>query len=288
MFKDNNLLMISTILIETLFIVLMNQQIYLAHDITNLKVLLPLANVLVVFMGGLALFSIKGIERNVKKRVEVNLLKAHLQQVEGLLNSLQSQKHEHARHIQVIQAMLYLEEIDKAKEYIDGIAQAYQPSDGIIHVGHPALTALLNSKCKVAETKGIDFAFSVKCNPLNIKMHPWDLCSILGNLLDNAMEAAVQNTGNRRVALEIKYEDNQYVMYIYNNGPAITAKERKRLFEPGFTTKNSEARGYGLYLVKKLVDRYGGNIEVKSGERTSFIVHLPDQNQGRGLERVVI
>ena len=48
----------------------------------------------------------------------------------------------------------------------------------------------LNSK-KVAEAKKIDFAFSVKCDFNNINMHPWDLCSILGNLLDNALEAAL-------------------------------------------------------------------------------------------------
>lgn len=276
MFKDDNLLVITTVLIETLFIVLMNQQIYIAQDVNNLKIFLPIANVFVLIMGGLALFSIKGVEKSVKKKVEINLLKEHLQQIEGLLNSLQSQKHEHARHIQVIQAMLYLDEIEKSKEYIDGIAEDYRHTEELIHVGHPALTALLNSKCKVAESKGIDFAFSVKCNTLNIKMNPWDLCSILGNLLDNAMEAAVQNIGDRRVALEIKYENEKYVMYIYNNGPAITSRQRKKLFEPGYTTKNSEARGYGLFLVNKLVNRYGGNIEVISGERTSFIVYLPE------------
>ena len=275
MFKNGNLLVISIVLIEALFIVLLNQHIYIAQDVNSLKRFMPIANGFVLIMSGLALFSIKGIEKTVKKKVELNLLKEHLQQIEGLLNTLQIQKHEHARHIQVIQAMLYLDEIDKSKEYIDGIAQDYQPTEELIHAGHPALTALLNSKCKAAESKGIDFAFSVKCNPSNLKMTPWDLCSILGNLLDNAMEAAVQIPDNRRVSIEIKYEADQYVVYVYNNGPAITASQKKKLFQPGFTTKNSEARGYGLFLVNKLVQQHGGTIEVKSGERTSFIVYLP-------------
>ena len=119
--------------------------------------------------------------------------------------------------------------------------------------------------------------FSVKCNITNLKMTPWDLCSILGNLIDNAMEAAVQIPDNRRVSLEIKYEANQYVVYVYNNGPPITASQKKKLFQPGYTTKNSEARGYGLFLVNKLVQQHGGTIEVKSGERTSFIVYLPNR-----------
>ena len=276
MLKNDNMLVIAIVLIETLVIVLVNMHIYIAQDVNSLKIFLPIANAFVLIMSGLVLLSIKRLEKTVKKKVELSLLKEHLQQIEGLLNTLQIQKHEHARHIQVIQAMLYLDEINKSKEYIDGIAENYRPAEEMTHAGHPALTALLNSKCKAAESKGIDFAFSVKCNTTNLKMTPWDLCSILGNLIDNAMEAAVQIPDNRRVSLEIKYEANQYVVYVYNSGPPITASQKKKLFQPGFTTKNSEARGYGLFLVNKLVRQHGGTIEVKSGERTSFIVYLPD------------
>ncbi len=275
MFKNDNMLVIAIVLIETIVIVLVNMHIYIAEDVNSLKIFLPIANAFVLVMSGLALFSIKRLEKTVKKKVELSLLKEHLQQIEGLLNTLQIQKHEHARHIQVIQAMLYLDEIDKSKEYIDGIAENYRPAEELTHAGHPALTALLNSKCKAAESKGCLLYFSVKCNPNNLKMSPWDLCSILGNLLDNAMEAAVQIPDNRRVSLEIKYEADQYVVYVYNSGPPITASQKKKLFQPGYTTKDSEARGYGLFLVNKLVQQYGGTIEVKSGERTSFIVYLP-------------
>ena len=66
---------------------------------------------------------------------------------------------------------------------------------------------------------------------------------------------------------------------VYNTGPKISKKAMQRIFTAGYTTKESEARGYGLYLVKKLVDRYGGKISVMSGERTTFIVHLPDKKE---------
>ncbi|WP_347488491.1 GHKL domain-containing protein [Desulfoscipio sp. XC116] len=104
--------------------------------------------------------------------------------------------------------------------------------------------------------------------PVNITkldVRPWDLCSILGNLLDNAFEAAILDPADRRVAVEIKYEDTNYILYVYNTGPKISAEVRRRLFTAGYTTKESEARGYGLYLVKKLVDKYEGRIKVKAG-----------------------
>jgi len=282
MLKICRLLIISTILLETLFIILMNLQIYLFKDINDLKTILPFVNFVVLALSALVVFSIKGLEENTKKVMEFNLLKAHLLQVEDLLKTLQSQKHEHSRHIQNIQAMLYLEEVDDAREYIDGIAESYWHAEDIVYVGHPALTALLNSKRKVAEAKRIDFAFSVKCDIANISVHPWDLCSILGNLLDNALEAAVQGHVNRRVAMEIKHEDANYVIYVYNTGPKISQRARQRLFTAGYSTKESKACGYGLYLVKKLLDRYGGKIDVISGERTAFIVYLPDR--GRGID----
>ncbi|NLI14388.1 MAG: GHKL domain-containing protein [Peptococcaceae bacterium] len=280
MLKNGRLLIISTILLETLFIVLVNQQIYLIKDIDDLKALLPYVNLVVLVLSGLVVFSIKRLEENTKKVMELNLLKTHLLQVEELFNTMQAQKHEHSRHIQTIQAMLHLEEADKAIEYIEGIAESYGHAEGVVYVGHPALTALLNSKRKVAEAKKIDFAFSVKCDIANINVKPWDLCSMIGNLLDNALEASLQNNADRRVAVEIKYEDANYVIYVYNTGPRIPEMKMQRLFTAGYTTKISEARGYGLYLVKKLVDRYGGKIDVISKERTAFIVYLPDRGRG--------
>lgn len=279
MFKNGGLLIISTILVEAWFIVMTNQQIYLANDIDNLKRFLPFVNLVVLALSVLIVLSIRRLEEDTRKLLELGLLKTHLLQVEDMLSASRTQKHEHSRHIQTIQAMLYLEETDQAQEYIEGIAESYRDTEEIICAGHPALTALLSSKRKVAEVKKIDFAFAVKCDITDINIPPWDLCSILGNLLDNALEAALQDNFSRRVAVEIKYENKNYVIYVYNTGPKISEEARRRLFQEGYTTKGSKARGYGLYLVKKLVDKYGGEIDVISGERTTFIVHLPDRGR---------
>ncbi len=263
--KNNRLLIISAMLTETIFIILINQQIYLSQEINDLKAFLLYANLIVLILSGIIFFSIKRLEEDAKKITESNVLKAHLIQVEDLLKVMQVQKHEHSRHIQTIQAMLYLDEVDKVVEYVEGIANSYRHSEKIVCAGHPALTALLNSKQKVAEAKKIDFAFAIKCDITKLDVRPWDLCSILGNLLDNAFEAAILDPADRRVAVEIKYEDTNYILYVYNTGPKISAEVRRRLFTAGYTTKESEARGYGLYLVKKLVDKYEGRIKVKAG-----------------------
>lgn len=268
---------IFTILLETLFIAIILLQICITPNIHSLKSFLPFANLVVIMLSVFALVSIKQVEASSRREVESRLLKEHLHNVEDLVNSLNTQRHEHTRHIQTVQAMLYLDEFDKALEYLDGIAENYQDLQDLVYVGNPALTALLNSKRKVAEMKHIDFEFAIKCSTSHMGIKPWDLCSILGNLLDNALEAAMEGTNDKRVNLEIKYEHAAYIFYIYNSGPRISAAQRDKLFQPGYTTRNSAGRGFGLYLVEKLVCKYQGSIRLVTEPRTTFIISLPDR-----------
>lgn len=279
--KDRSVIIVNTILAQILLIVIVNQQMMVMDDMNILKQYLPFMNLMVMILGIFSIFSITQIKENVSTAVEVSLIKNHLDQIEKLTEVMHKSRHEHVRHIQTIQSMLNLGKSDKAIEYIEGIAGKYWPCDEMVYVDHPALSALLNSKKAAAELKGVEFAFCSKCNLKNIPVKPWDLCSMTGNLLDNAFEAVVCSQGPKRVGLEIKHDKNSYIIYVYNSGPRIPDRLKEKIFHPGFTTKRSGARGYGLYLVKKLVEEYGGNIEAISRDKTTFIIYLPD---GGGME----
>ena len=272
----NNIFIIIALLIEAFLIITITHYIYVVDDFERLKNLLPYFNVIIVVLTLSVIVAIRKMQKNVEKTTEVNLLKIHLLQVEELLNNLNAQKHEHTRHIQTLQAMLHLNEFEEAKKYIDGLTEHYWGvHNNIIFAGHPALTALLNSKNEVAISKKIDFAFTVKCDLKDLSVEPWDLCSIIGNLVDNALETVVGSKKTRRVSLEIKCEEDNYVIYVYNTGAKLSAKEIDKIFAAGYSTKNSAGRGYGLFIVKQLVDKYGGRIEIVSEEKTVFIVYLP-------------
>ncbi|MGE4284823.1 MAG: sensor histidine kinase [Clostridia bacterium] len=275
MLKDKNIIIILTILLQAILIIFINQYITITQNIEDIKKFLSAANMLIVFLTGCALYSLKVLGEDIKKQIEQNILKSHLQQVESLIKTLHSQKHEYTRHIQTIQAMLYLGEFDNAKTYMNGVVQDYRHTGSMIHTDNPALTALLNSKSEVAANKNIVFDFAIKCDLSKLNIPPWDLTSILGNLMDNAFEAVLEVRNNRRVGLEIKFEEGQYIIYVYNNGTKLADTHITNIFEAGFSTKDSEARGYGLYIVKKLVDKYQGKIKVVNDERTAFIVYLP-------------
>lgn len=271
--RDSNWFVTATILLQTLIIILINNSIVSSTDLETLQGKMPYLNFFVLAISILNIVAIKKVEENAKYKMKALLFKNHLEQVETLLSSLRIQKHEYARHMQTIQALVELDRIRETKDYIDGITKLNWKNDDMYYMGHPALTGLINSKKSAAEIQGIDFAVAVKCDLSNISIPAWDLCSIVGNLLDNAMEAAIQDQDRPRVGVEFRFEDGHYAIYIFNNGFPIPKDQD--IFTAGYTSKGSVSRGYGLYLVKKLVDQYKGQVEIISKERTATILKLP-------------
>jgi sensor histidine kinase regulating citrate/malate metabolism len=278
--KGSNWFVTATILLQTLIIILINNNIVTSTNLESLQGKMPYLNFFVLVISILNIVAIKKVEENAKYKMKALLFKNHLEQVETLLKSLKIQKHEYARHMQTIQALVELDRIPEAKDYIDGITKLNWVNDDIYYMGHPALTGLINSKRSAAEIQGIDFAVAVKCDLSHISIPAWDLCSIVGNLLDNAMEAAIQDEDHPRIGVEFKYEDGYYTIFIFNNGVPIPRDQD--IFAAGFTTKGSVSRGYGLYLVRKLVDQYKGHIEITTKVRTATILKLPNGGEPYG------
>jgi len=181
--------------------------------------------------------------------------------------------------------MLYLDEAQDAKDYIDGIIESFWHVSSLPYISNPTLAALIHSKSLVCETLGVKFDVAIKYDLNELPLKPWDLASVLGNLLDNAIEAAIEDPENKRVSLEIKEESDHCNVYVYNTGVSII--DKKKVFEAGYTTKGSEARGYGLFLVEKLVKQYKGTISLYTRPRTVFIVSLPKKGDAHNDSSVL-
>ena len=263
------------ILLQTLLMVLINISIIVSNDLTELKKEIPYINFAILLLGLFSLFTIKKVEKNAKYRTSNLLLNNHLSQMESILNSSRTQRHEYSKHIQTLQALIELNKIAEAKAYVNGITKNYWPTPSVYHIDHPAVEGLINSKNAVAQMQNINFAVAVKCDMSKIHIPDWDLCSILGNLLDNAFEAAATDE-EARVGIEFKYEDHHYVFYINNNGSRISDPDK--VLAAGYTTKESEGRGYGLYIVNKLVQKYKGNIEIITRPKTTVILRFPGRS----------
>jgi signal transduction histidine kinase len=210
-----------------------------------------------------------------EKETEVRLLKEHVEEIEKLRNIQNAERHEYNKHIQTLQAMIYLNKVDEAKSYIDEISQGTFDTSKIIVTPNLSLSILLNKKKMIAEDKNIRFDFAIKCDVSKLKILNSDLTSILGNLIDNAFEAVLKIPKNPKVGVEIKFQRGNYVFYVYNNGPKIKKEMQSLIFESGYTTKTGDQSGWGLYLTKKIVEKYKGEVEVVSKNKTTFIVYLP-------------
>jgi len=108
-----------------------------------------------------------------------------------------------------------------------------------------------------------------------------DLVTILGNLLENAVEA-IGESARREIWVDLQHDSDRLVVTVEDSGPGIPPEHRERLFQPGFSTKG-EDRGFGLFHVSKRVTALGGRLEVtdREGGGTVFraTIHYPEQAQ---------
>lgn len=274
MIRKSPIITVFTVLAQGFFTAIVMLEISVIVDNHAIQSFIPFAVIIVLVLAILSMISITQVVDAAKKSEQAKILKAHLHTVDELMNTLQAERHEYTRHVQTVQAMLFLGEIEKAKEYMEGVGKKYWHDEGVIYVGEPLLTGLINSKRSMASSMAIDFGFAFKCDPRKLPLEPWDLCSVIGNLLDNAIEAVMlAEEGKRSVGIELKDESNEFILYVYNNGPKINDVDKVAL--PGFTSKGSQGRGYGLYVVKRIIEGCGGYLEISIQPRTTFIIHLP-------------
>lgn len=200
-----------------------------------------------------------------KEHKEVMVLKEDLKNTEALIHLLRQQGHDHINHIQTIKSMLLLEEYDTAKAYLDGISQSYHFTGFFLRLGNPSLTATVNTKKELANRNGIDFRIEKYCRVKLNRLKPWDLTSLLSNLIDNAMEYLLDNPNLAQVIcfkMENKANLKGYRISIANtyHDSQVNAN---RFFEKGYSSKNTVGRGYGLSIVKEIVNSYNGSIDVR-------------------------
>ncbi|WP_332649085.1 sensor histidine kinase [Lysinibacillus sp. 54212] len=199
-------------------------------------------------------------------------------QINTLITSVSSLRHDFTNHIQVIHGFLQLDEIDLAQQYLLSLSKEVEAIEAIkINVDHPSLSILLQTKKLAAKNHQINMDFTISDNSFD-KIKTTDLIKILSNLIDNAIEAANDLPENeRKITISCIAEDTHYRFEITNTGQKILQTEY--VFKQGYSTKesvNGKIRGQGLFIVKEVVNKYHGTISIKSRENvTTAIVRIP-------------
>lgn len=223
---------------------------------------------------------IMGVLCVIADRTEYTKMMEDLTGVNYLVDSMRASNHDFTNKLHVILGLIQMENYDQACSYISDVTMTKQVQQSNImrYIKEPAIAALLIGKQARAAELDITFALengsSMEKNSINFPMG--DLITIIGNLIENSMDAI--DTTNREVkniTVGIFGSNDSLLIKIDDSGPGIPDDLLPVLFDKGITTKGT-GRGTGLYVVKKLVDKLGGSITVESetGEGTLISVWI--------------
>lgn len=167
----------------------------------------------------------------------------------------QSRKnHDYKNQLQVISRMLETDSIEVVQAYINRLTGSLIREADYINTNHSVVNAVLNIKYWEAKEKGI--ALNVKCNDLShVSLEESDLVVLLGNLLDNAIEACECGKGSQYIQFTMIQEEKQLVLSTKNQSKNSLAMENGRFIS---TKKNSESHGIGTVNINAIAIKYGG------------------------------
>jgi len=200
----------------------------------------------------------------------------YLKSLEEIMEALRAQRHDFINHMEVIHALHNQKNYTEVEKYLDKLLGDISQVNSIVHIDNPPLGALLNVKRLAAEGKGIVMEISVETPLRDLPMDTYVLVKILGNIIDNAIDAVMEGK-EKFIEVEIERFLDNYVISVRNTGPEIKEENLNQIFNKGFTTKGENHEGIGLSTCKEIVERYGGEIKIKSNPEkgTIFTIILP-------------
>ncbi|WP_238453640.1 sensor histidine kinase [Micromonospora sp. ATA51] len=219
-----------------------------------------------------------GTVLTLRDQTELRNLASELDSVRALTEALQAQTHESANRLHTVLTLVELGRADEAVQLATrDLALAQQLTDRVVGaVTEPALAALLLGKSARAGERGVDLVIEPDCRLDDSPLPAADLLTVVGNLVDNALEAVAGTDPPRRVRVFVGTVDDDIVVRVGDNGPGLDPDRVADAFRRGWSTK-SAGRGLGLALVGQVIRRHGGRCDVAAadGGGTVFTVRLP-------------
>ena len=197
-------------------------------------------------------------------------------------NTLRAQRHDFLNHLQVVYSLIEMEEYQEANDYIEQVYGKITAVSKVMKTANPAVNALLQVKEAACEKAGVPVEVSItsKWETLENTVPDWEMCKVLSNLIDNAIDAMEHVPAeSRRLAIALGENVKQYTFRVENTGERIPENIREHIFIPGFTTKG-DGHGMGLHIVRKTLQDRDGEISVTSDDKqTVFSGYVPKKGQ---------
>ena len=210
--------------------------------------------------------------KQIDKRIAAyqrELIETHYREVENMYRQIRGWRHDYRNHIQMMKVLAASGDMDALKVYLDELDTDLNTVDTVVKTGNPMADAILNSKISLARSRNIPTQVDAHI-PVKLKMSELDLCCIIGNLFDNAMEASMALPEEKRL---IRVYMDMKGTQLYISFTNFTAAKKLSKVGRGFKTSKGEGHGFGLVRIDDIVSRYDGYLS-RNSEDGAFTTEI--------------
>lgn len=194
------------------------------------------------------------------ERFQSELIEKQVREIQNMYRQVRGWRHDYRNHINNMKIQLANENYGELEAYLDQLAEDLDTVDTVIKTGNVMADAILNSKLSVAEKMKVKI--NVKANiPENLLLSDVELCSVLGNMLDNAVEACSKLPEEERF-LRVYIGKLKGQLYLSVQNSAGDVRKEKGYY---LSTKEGE-HGYGLFRIDRVAKKYGGFVNRQNEE----------------------
>ena len=205
------------------------------------------------------------------------IMETHYRETETMYQEMRGWRHDFRNHLQLLKSYAQKGDLDAVQAYLAELEQDLSRVDPAVKTGNTMADAILNSKISLARSKGVPVRADARI-PVKLSISDLDLCVILGNLFDNAIEASVKLPESQRlIRLYMDMKGSQLYISFTNFAPGGKLKQSGGRFA---TTKGS-GHGFGLLRIDSVVKRLGGYLRRASEEGAFTTEILLPQEQER-------
>lgn len=225
---------------------------------------------------------IEGAMATFRDKTEIVLLSERLSGISLYAEALRAQTHEFMNKLHIIMGLNHMKRYDRLGSYLQEAIPSLQIEAGVVttQVKDPVMAGFLLGKLSRLRETGVRLTIDEE-GILPEAAEPSvsrELVTIVGNLLENAIEAPRSEGMPKEVHLSFTYQNERLVIEVRDNGTGISGESLDKMYEQGYSTKAGD-RGVGLYLVRRSVDRLGGSVRLRHNtegvEGAWFTVELP-------------
>lgn len=197
------------------------------------------------------------------------LIATHFVEVDNMYQKMRGWRHDYRNHIQAMKAYAAAGDLEALRRYLDLLDTDLSTVDTVVKTGNPMTDAILNSKISLAVSKGIAVTADAHI-PVELKFSEMDLCCIIGNLFDNAIEASLKlPEEQRKIRVYMDMKNTQLYISFTN----FTAGKKLQKQGGIFRSTKGEGHGLGLARIDAIVERLDGYLS-RASEDGAFTTEI--------------